>query len=252
MSAERTDTLDQALEKAALDPSAQLEFLHILSESDVYVIGQVVGSDGAAGTGTIEAGQQIEVSNVDIEGVPHVPFFTTLDKLSKFAPGASYLRLNTCDLFNVAAGASFVLNLGSNFGKAFTPDEAAGIANGTRLQTSSRTVEQPEEVMIGEPADRPEALLELLHRIFEARPAVLRAWLAHYFNAQDGEPPHTLIAIEVEPRQRDLGPSIVNEAAAAASRVTIPHPPIDFFLLEPGDDVGLAGYFLKAAPFFER
>lgn len=252
MSAERTDTLDQALEKAALDPSAQLEFLHVLSESDVYVIGQVVGSDGAAGTGTIQAGQQIELSNVDIEGVPYVPFFSTLDKLSKFAPDAAYLRLNTCDLFNIAAGSSFVLNLGSNVGKAFTPGEAAGIANGTGLQTSSRTVEEPEQVMIGEPAEKPEALLELLHRIFEARPAVLRAWLAHYFNAQDGEPPHTLIAIEVEPRQLDLGPSIVNEVAAAASRVTIPHPPVEFYLVAPGEDAGLAGYFLRAAPFFER
>ena len=79
---------------------------------------------------------------------------------------------------------------------------------------------------------------------------VKRAWVAHFFNPENDEKPHTLIGIEVS----DNWNTIVGEAGIIATSVPVPDPPVDFMCVTGNSsDDSIEDYFLKeSSPFYKK
>src|SRR5262245_55460789 len=108
--------LDQSLERAAANPALKPALGKALLASTIYVIGHVEGEDPAKQSqSTIKDGTKLVLrSHTGPDGRVFVPFFSSLEKLQGFIEGqASYIGIPAAMLFDMAKGATLVLNPGS-------------------------------------------------------------------------------------------------------------------------------------------
>ncbi len=246
MGFEPTNELERALVAAAHDPAQRPEFYRNLTAADVFVLQDRVST--ATGEHRLHAGETLRLQTWDREGTTVVPMFSSLPRLEAFIRAeASYLRLNALELMRITQGAALVLNPRSDYGKDFAPNEIAAILDGSILQPAQpHTVEEPTEVMIGEPANYPQELVDALARLFRQSEQVQRAFLAHFYNPAQDERPHTLIALQATGDWDRL----VGEVGLVASEVDVPDPPVSFVQMTghgPLDE-----YFEGTAPFYQR
>jgi hypothetical protein len=102
-------------------------------------------------------------------------------------------------------------------------------------------------VLLGEPARHPTELVEALKRLFGRRKDVKRAWVAHFHNPETGEPPHTLLALEVDGDWN----AVSREIGIVVQSVPLPDPPVDVMQITGRSD-GVEDYFKTVAPFYAR
>jgi hypothetical protein len=249
MGFEPQNDLERSLIKAANDPAHRPEFYRDLAKSDVFIIQHGKQQPGREGWTTLQKGMTIQIQNIEREGKPYVPIFSSLARLQAALTGeAAYLQLNALELLSITKGSALLLNPGSDYGKEITVEEAASIVDGSIWQATERYVAQKEtRVLIGQPRNYPVELVEALTRVFRKKKEVRRAWVAHFFNPERDEKPHTLIAIDAS---GDLD-SIVGEAGIVARDIQIPDPPVDFIAITGKG--GVESYFTKSAkPFYVR
>ena len=161
--------LERALRLAAADPAARPAFYAALLDATVYAIGPPASDGQPAGEQDLTPGDRLRMITWEREtGEPVVPFFTSSAALAKtLAEPATVVALPARALFEITAGAWLVLNPGLPTGKEFAPDEiAALLAGGLPHVPQQRVVEQDTHVRIGEPRERPRALLAALARFF--------------------------------------------------------------------------------------
>ena len=151
-------------------------------------------------------------------------------------------------LFRITVGADVVLNPGWDHGKEFSKEEIAGLLDGSIWQPRERfEFKRDTTVQIGQPARHPKELVETLSRLFTTIPEVRRAYVALFYNPQQDERPHTLVAIEASGNWE----SIVAQAGMVASAVEVSDPPIDFMRLTGASDI--EEYFgQECQPFYQR
>lgn len=145
-------------------------------------------------------------------------------------------------------GANLLMNPGADYGKEFPKEEIASIIDGSLFRPTERFVAQKDtQVMIGQPANYPTELVAALTRLFKKTRAVKRAYVAHFFNPENDEKAHTLIAIEVT---GDWA-SVMAGVGIVARDVPSPDPPTDFIQITGSG--GVEDYFLRdCKPFYER
>lgn len=178
-----------------------------------------------------------------------IPFFTSLDTLKQgIAEECSYLALPARSLFEMTQGAELVLDPGSEFGKEFTPDEIVHLlASGLNRAATPRTIETATQVLLGQPAQPPEAMLASLRTLFAQRPQVSRAFLALMHDGNAAEKPHLIIGIEVDDEDERIFQEAGNVAADQARG-----EPVDLIRVREHDE-GIASYFLRdCPPFYQR
>ena len=122
--------LETTLRKAATDPVFRAEFYkRLLSEKLVVLTDK-----------TLPEGHQIVRENTEVNIATladgKIPVFTSTRRI--FDKGiikeeVPFLELKGEDLFNLATGATFILNPYSDYGKELLPNEIANIINGTFL-----------------------------------------------------------------------------------------------------------------------
>lgn len=246
---EAENALERALRLAATHPEHRPEFCRILLESDVLVLGSTdaIGD----GRGEIPAGAQVSIVNWEKpDGTPVTPFFSSVEALRRAIDEESrVLTLRARDLFELTRGATLFLNPRSSYGKEFFPQEIeALLATGISAVPSSRAVEKPTPVLLGQPAEYPSAMVSSLAALLAKHPQVKSAYLCLMHNSESQEPPALLVGIEGE---GDLG-AAMNEAGSVAADTSPEGVPVDIARIERGKE-GLSAYFFTSGkPFYER
>jgi hypothetical protein len=250
MSFEPQNDLERSLINAANDPAHRPQFYKDFVKSDIFVIHHGKRPPEKDGKLTLDEGADLQTPTMQFHGKPYIPIFSSLARLQASVYGeVACLAINALEFLKMTAGSALILNPGPDFaGKEITPEEAAAIVDGSVWQPNVRYVAPKEiQAMIGPPKNYPDDLLEALARFFATKEQVKRAWVAHFFNPDRDEKPHTLIAVEVS----DGFDEVTSEAGIVARHVIVPDPPVDF--LQITGRGGLEDYFVKdTTPFFER
>jgi hypothetical protein len=242
------NVLERSLMKAADDPAHRPQFYKDLTENDLFII-QHGPIPEAHGQVTLQKDHQIRIQNIEANGKSYVPVFTSLPRLqAMLSEEAGYIALNALDLFNIIQGADLLLNPGSDYGKEFTKDEIKSIMDGSIWEPSQSWVaEKDTQVLIGQPSNYPHELVKTLSRLFKKIKEIKKAYLAHIHHPERGEPPHTIIGIEVTGNWEQ----VVSQAGLVARDLEIPDPPIDINQIT--GDGGLDEYFINdCKPFYRK
>jgi hypothetical protein len=182
-----------------------------------------------------------------------LPIFTSATRLEEaFPPGTPCVTLRGADLFRaLPEGSRAVLNPFAPFSKDLSPGELAWLAGRAGPEAEPWLVPAGEQVLLGQPAERPEALLAALRALFRRRPAVAAAFLAQVAFPGAGEAPHAVVGVQLEGAEgfealaRDLG--------TVARAALPPGSLVDFVEVPAGSQGGIAGWLAQqVAPFYRR
>jgi hypothetical protein len=240
--------LEHALRLAATDPSARPDFYRQLLEAEVIVIGE--SQARPEGAWQAQEGESIALQHWSKpDGTAVLPFFSSLAALQRaLEHEVTYYQLPARALLEMTQGATLVLDPRSDYGKEFSPGEiVALLAGGLTRAAEPRVFEQDTQVLLAQPAERPEALIGGVRAFLDKRPAARRAWLAlMHIPSQDPEP-HLVIGIEADGDAGTLLAEIGNVAADLSDA-----GPVDLVQVRAGEE-GLSRYFLEQVePFFQR
>jgi hypothetical protein len=187
----------------------------------------------------------VQLASITYKDRNWIPLFSSLDRLRTYLKTQdSYIALNGRALFEMATGAAFLLNPASDYGKELLPEEIASLLNPGTPQRI--TVDKPTQVLIGQPAVYPQALVDALRAMFATHPEVAAAFLVQI--GFPDRPPHPLIGVETASGWDALSPEIGRIAIA-----TMPGTIVDAMALDravSGDGVTRA--LLNTTPFYTR
>ena len=239
--------LERSLLRASTDPAHRPQFYRDFVASQIFVInhGEPLASEGKT---TLEAGSSLRLQAIELDGRPHLPIFSSLERLqATLREAASYIALNAREFLEITRGAELVLNPGSECGKEFTAAEIESILDGSiGRPVESYVAQQDTQVLIGQAANYPTELAEALKRLFAARGDVKRAWLAHFHNPSRDEKPHTLLALEVTGGWDEVAAAV----GIVVQSTPLPDPPVD--VLQITGRGGVEDYFKSVEPFYQR
>lgn len=139
-------SLEQLLEKASTEAAYRPEFYKRLLDEALVVI--TIDSHIEDGERNLEEHSPVNIATFE-DG--KMPLFTSSDRI--FDKGVvteevQILQLRGQSLFEMARGASFVLNPYSNFGKEILPDEVERMLDGTIFSDGGHTVTMQEEAQV--------------------------------------------------------------------------------------------------------
>jgi hypothetical protein len=243
--------LETVLVAAATDPTARPRFYELLSKSDLLVIDESPGPGPARGRQVLEAGRSLQLRSLDLGGVPHIPVFSSRDRISAVVKTeVRYLAMNAKALFEIVAGSHLILNPGAPYGKQLTPEEIAQVVDGSIFAPRSReVVAEARQVLMGQPASYPTHVTNALAAFFKTKKEVGAAYLAHVLDPKIGATPHTMIGVEVD-AAADYD-RLMGEAAIVLDGVAQKGELINFVRIS--EDGGVSDYMTKQTkPFYRR
>ena len=244
---EPQNELEESLIKASTDPAHRPQFYKDFINSNIFIIqhGEVPEE---AGERTLESGMQLQIQDIELEGRLYIPIFSSVPRIQAVINGeVGYLALNALEFLKIVNGSELILNPGSEYGKEFTKNEVANIVSGSIWEpTQSYKVEKETQVLIGQPKNYPHKLVDALKKYFRTEKEVLSAYLAHFYNPETGDPPHTLVGILATGNWEE----IVSSAGIIANEVEVPDPPIDFIRIDT--EGGNIDYFQEFEPFYKK
>jgi hypothetical protein len=240
-------TLETLLQKAATEPAYRAEFYKRILSDELIIITQ--NSD-------IEKGSQIlqEDTKVKIVSYPDgkIPVFTSTDRIfdkNIVKEEVEFMQMKGENLFNLAKGATFLLNPYSEYGKELLPDEVERMLSGKILTDTSKTltIEKKTKVQIGQPTKYPTEIINSLKILFANKPNLKAAYLGWIFDSESGEPPHYIFGLETDGNIENL----TEEAGFTAKQFLDADDFVDFIKVDNKN--GLSDYFLNSVePFYKR
>lgn len=241
------NTIETTLRRASTEPAYRAEFYKKLLSEKLFVLTDK--SNLPEGVQTVQENTNINLVTLT-DG--KIPVFTSTSKI--FDKGiikeqVPFIEMKGEDLFNLATGATFILNPYSDYGKELLPDEIKSLLQGTILTDNHRqiTIEKETPVQIGQPANYPTEMVNSLKTLFKNRQSVKAAYLGWIFTPSANEPPHLIFALDIESNKQ----SITNEAGLTVEQYRKANEIIDFIQIETSG--GLSEYFLKQTkPFYVR
>lgn len=242
--------LEVALAKAAEDPASRPEFYRLLLDSTIYVIG-FTDSPEIAGRVTLETEEKLSIVNWETpDGKPIIPFFASLEALQRSLQEESQcVGLPARTFFEITRGSSLVLNPGSPWGKEFFPQEVDTLLeSGVNQVLTTRVVEKEASVLLGPPADYPAEMVAALSRLLTKHSSVNAAYLCLMHGPAGSEKPNLVVGFEGD---GDLG-QVLREAGSVAADTAPRGEPVDFVVLQRGNQ-GISEYmFEEVKPFYQR
>ena len=201
------------------------DVLAALAAAEVYVPVESAGACLSAGT-------------IDHDGAAHAAVFSSPARLAAVFPdGIDYIRLQGRALSAAAPGLGAVVNPGSEVGAVLDPDEVAALAEAP---------EPPEPwLLVGAPAQEPEALVEAIRALAEREPAIRAAYRGLLLR-RGARTSELVLGLELEDGADER--SVIEAAAAAASDAGAD----ELALLALGDDEVSRVLVEKTEPFFVR
>jgi hypothetical protein len=247
---ETENDLERLLRLAATEPAYRPEFYRLLLESTVFIVGSA--DSPVEGKVHFDTGSKVAISNFRMpDGSVVIPFFTSLPALQRAIEREErYLALPARALFELTRGATLFLNLRSEYGKEFLPQEIeALLAEGVNHLGTRHVIEKATPVRIGQPREYPTALVDSLTQLLSRHPNVVAAYVALVQAAGVDEQPHLLVAIEAEGEVE----KVMREAGAVAADCARRGEPVDLMRIARGQPGSVSEYFEKQAqPFYER
>lgn len=239
--------LEISLMKAATEPEHRPQFIRDLVESKLFIIQH--GDQQPAHERVLEEGYQLLLGNIEANGKKYIPVFSSLKRLQMFInQEVTYMGINTLDLFNVIKGADVILNPGADYGKEFLSHEILSILDGSIWKPNETiTIEKPTEVLLGQPSNYPHELVNALSKLFKTIKQVKKAYIAHIYNPEEDEKPHSIIAIEITGNWDE----VVSQAGVVTNSIQIPDPPVDFVQITGNG--GIEDFFInECKPFYKK
>jgi hypothetical protein len=246
---EPSNDLENSLVKASSDTSHRPQFYRDLLDSDVFVVNAGGGSLEIE-NGVVQRGGNIQLESWQRDGQNWIPMFSSLARLEQSLQSeATYLRLNAKAFFEITRGSNVILNPNLDYGKEFTVTEISSILDGSIFHAGQGyIVEKETKVLLGQPSKYPTALVESLSRLFRKFSTVKAAYLAHIYNPERDETPHTLIGIDAV----DDWDRFVADAGVVAKETISSNEIVDFVRVSPGEP-GVSQYLLhETKPFYKK
>jgi hypothetical protein len=244
------NALEVALVRATRDPAARPAFYRALLEAQLYFI--IPAPPPAEERSTLAAGSQLALMSWTGPRGDFTPCFTSRGRLEDAAREVGgelgFVAIAGQAAFGLLAQVPMaaVLNPGSQYGKELSRDEIKRLADGTILASTPRVVARDTQVLLGQPATSPTALIAALGRLFTRHPTVEAAYLAQIHDPSSGDPPHPIVGILASDHEAVLG-----EASLVAAAVM--DTPVDFVVVAAHDSDGVSGYLRgSTTPFYER
>jgi hypothetical protein len=239
--------LERLLAEAATDPATRPAFYRAITEAELLVIRE--GPPPPEERSFVaESDVTFGISAVELEGKPHLPLFTSAQRIAEVVPReVGYVAMNGRALLTMLRGNDLVLNPGAAYGKLFSKEEVESILDGSVFAPQARPDVGGKRILIGQPANYPSHVTEPLARLFRGMREVRTAWVAHV--SIDGGPPHTLIALEVSGDWERL----VEEAGLVVREVIEPGEIVDFARVTDARDEPIGSYVRQhTKPFYRR
>ena len=131
MSFSPENILEESLIKASADPAHRPQFYKDLCEADLFIIQHGEAPPKENKRVTLEEGMSVSIQNIDHNGKPYIPVFSSLSRLQAVLnEEVAYLGVNALELMKFTQGAELLLNPGSDYGKEFTANEIESIVSG--------------------------------------------------------------------------------------------------------------------------
>lgn len=217
--------LEEALLRAAAEPSVRPDFYRLLLESNLTVLGTF--------------GETMSIETVANEKGSFHPVFTSPTRMKEFVPvDMPNFTIAGRSLFEATRGAQFVINPGSSMGKILAVEEI-----GWCLKSFP-----PANLSVVQPKVYSTKLVKALCVLFTSRQLIRAAHLIHV--ARDGvdQEPHPMIGLEAE---GDV-PRLAQEIFEAYDAVH-PGQPIEVIYLDPQSELDpLRKHLLSVPPFYRR
>ncbi len=233
--------LERALIAGATDEAARPRFYETLLRSQVLVA--PIGEMPPTVDGVVQAETKLALSTIEIDGKPHVPFFSSEARLSV---GTEFIGLSAVDFLRITKGSYLVLNPDSDYGKAFSPSEVDSLLDGSLFRPAETlTAKGGEQQFIGQPKDFPHKFAEAVSRFLSSEPTVEKAFLAQHFIAGLHAEPAILLAVIAPEAGFER---IAGAIGIIASETRKAEAAVDNTRLERSH----LGYFADQAPIYER
>jgi type III secretion system (T3SS) SseB-like protein len=183
-------------------------------------------------SGEARPGDPIQLLSVAMpDHTPATALFTAGERAAVFfGDNVSIVSLKGRTLLAMVRRDAVILNPGSAFGVTWTPDAVTALLG----LPAERIVARETKVLLGAPAETPDALIEALRRVFGADPAVDAAWLAlaHWPETEDH-------AWYLDVRAADDDRVRVQRLLSrAVEGVDAQDMPVDMVIKAPGGQVG--------------
>jgi hypothetical protein len=219
--------LEAAMLAAAADPSQQHRFYQLLLDSELVALGRL--------------DQTLSLETVRGPTGEFHPVFTAAGRVAALVKDpVDRFTIQGRQLFEIAAGAQFVLNPGSAPDKVLTADEIAWCL---------KTFPPTPTLVVAQPKVYPTTLVKALCILFTSRSAIKAAHLVYVAREGIDAKAHPMIGLEA-----DTGdvPRLAQEIFAAAATV-LPGEPVEVVYLDTNGPLEpLQKHLLSVPPFYSR
>ncbi|MBC6605953.1 enhanced serine sensitivity protein SseB C-terminal domain-containing protein [Hymenobacter sp. BT188] len=245
---EPVNRLEEMLLHAAADPDARHGFYQALLQEDVLVLTQP--KEGQPG-GEIPVTENMEVQ-LQVLHDGKIPVFTSPGRIfdsSVVKEEVPYLRLSGFDLFQMVKGADCALNPFSSLGKLLMANELEDLLAGHLFQAPAHQIPPDTQVLLGQPAEVPTALIESLSTYAADQPLIRAIYLAELQLPDNPEPARLLLGFEVEGDDTSFLQEI---GAVIQHHLDASHQFVDIVLISPESEEPLSHYFYQNEPIYKR
>jgi hypothetical protein len=210
--------LDKALQAAQSDKSKVNEFYDLFLATDVYVPTHD-SSKVESGSRRTTEGETFSPVIVTNKGTDFLPIFDTLERLQAWAGGheLTYIRMPAhALLLSIDNRLHVALNVGTDHFKEFVSDEVKWLQDSVRAAGAQQSVPAGTEVLVGTPAKIPSGLEGALTRCLSRNKEIKAGYLGQVMYARQGEKPHLVLVLQVEPVAETVFTAIAHDAGIAA------------------------------------
>jgi SseB protein C-terminal domain/SseB protein N-terminal domain len=243
--------LDKSLIAAQQDNSKANDFYNLFLNTDVYIPTQDMPEKDTVRRA--EEGEKFTPVIIDRGGKKYLPIFDTLERLQVWAKRPiGYARMPSHALLRgIGNDIHIVLNLGTDYYKEFVSEElkklqeAVGAAMSKEQKLPAGT-----QVFVGAPANIPSGLEDAVKTCLSRNKEVKAAYLGQVMINKEGEKPHLVLVIEMEPATENVFSAINQDVGVAIKGLLKDGEYID---LMKYDGQGLtASIVKKVKPFYVR
>ena len=245
---EPLNRLEETLLLAATNPDARPDFYRALLREDVLVL--TLPKEGEP-AGEIPVTQNMEVQ-LQVLHDGKIPVFTARERIfdsNVVKEEVPYLRLSGFDLFQMVQGADCALNPFSSLGKLFTANELAELLAGQLFEGPAHQIPPDTQVLLGQPANFPTALVESLSTYAAAQPLIRAIYLAQMQLPDSPEPARLLLGFDVEGEDTAF---LQEVGAVIQHHLDATHQFVDIVLVSPNSEEPLSHYFYQTEPVYKR
>ncbi|WP_303311722.1 enhanced serine sensitivity protein SseB C-terminal domain-containing protein [Hymenobacter sp. BT730] len=246
---EPNNALEVALLQAAQDPAFRSMFYQELLRQELVILPAVDEENPTTGLVIPEPGMQIQLQVLN-DG--KLPVFSSLDRVYEngaVSGDVAYMLVPGIDFFRMVQGAECVLNPFSPFGKLLTVPELEDLLAGNLTDNGPQTgPDGDKQVSLGQPEERPEALIHAVRVFCASHPAIETVYLAQLTVEDSPTPPRLLLGFTIDNEDTSLFP----EMGPIVQGHLQQDQTIDLMLINPSADDPLANYFRSTEPIYQR